>query len=386
MNSTCFIDNGANHSSSTNCTAYAPIFYDFDGFIFESSKSGILSTGKDFFAYFTPVILLIGILGNILSLAVFTRKNMWKLSASTYLAALSMSDMCSLVFYVLIEWMRRGLVHIHPDAKLAFLDVTGICEVTLYLSYVSRCMSSWIVVAFTVERFNGVCYPLKMMKRSSTKILLCMLACTSVFVLYKPILSGEYTIRGRTSCTANPDRSLVSFILDSSFAFIISLVPFLIITTLNVFIVRKLLLRNIRENEIVTKDTQIRLEFTIILFAISFFFVSFNLPYFIVWCRNFLNSHYIARSTVTDSMMELDVDYWHGILFLTRTIFYMNYCVNFFLYSITGSSFRRELAILLRMRKRKRRVFKSGRHSFTSTRHSSVYSQQTVSLYATDVV
>jgi hypothetical protein len=33
-------------------------------------------------------------------------------------------------------------------------------------------------------------------------------------------------------------------------------------------------------------------------------------------------------------------------LFITRTIFYINYCVNFFLYCLTGAYFRKELRML----------------------------------------
>lgn len=386
-NESCFQELSA--SQSPNCSNFDFMLDDFDDSVIQLSKPRLLLTGKDFFAYFTPIIILVGMVGNSFSLAVFTRKNMRKLSASTYLAALSLADICTLVFYVLVEWLRRGLVHINPEATISVLDVNGICQITLYLSYVSRCMSSWIIVAFTVERFNGVCYPLKMMKWNSYKILFTMLVCMACLVLYKPVLSGEHTIRGRTACTANPHHSLLSFILDSCFALLISFFPFIIITTLNVFIVRKVLLRNIRQRDIFTEETKIRLEFTFILFVISFFFVSFNLPYFVIWCRNFLNSHYI--STQTDTLVAGDVDYWNGVLLITRTIFYLNYCVNFFLYSMTGASFRRELAAMLHIRKRKKRVFTSrtrlDRQSFNSLRTSSTYRYNpTTSTYASDTV
>lgn len=290
------------------------------------------------------------------------------MSASSYLAALSVADISTLIFYVFVEWLRRGLVHIHQEAKLEVLDTDGLCQTLLYLSYVSRCMSSWIIVAFTVERFNGVCYPLKMMRRNSKKILLAMLLVTAILVLYKPILSGEQSMRGRKACAAHPEHSFLSFVLDSIFAVLISFVPFLIITTLNFFIVRKLLLRNIRQKDLFTDDTKIRLEFTFILFAISFFFVAFNLPYFVIWFRNFLNSHFITSNA--GELLTSEVDYWNGVLLITRTIFYLNYCVNFFLYSLTGASFRNELATMLHLRKRKTSKYGSRMFSSRTSLHS----------------
>ena len=66
----------------------------------------IVTSSLIFYTYSVPVILAIGLLGNVVSLRVFLSRSMRKLSASTYLAALSTSDILALVFYVLMEWLR----------------------------------------------------------------------------------------------------------------------------------------------------------------------------------------------------------------------------------------------------------------------------------------
>lgn len=305
----------------------------------DTNKPAVFRVGAMFFAYFTPIIFVVGIIGNSLSLAVFTSKNLRKLSASTYLAALSVADISSLIFYVLVEWLRRGLEHIDPGVKLTFLDKNGFCQVLLYMAYISRLMSAWIIVIFTIERFTGVCYPLRSFNRGARKILMSMFALSCILVLYKPILSGEYTKRQKTVCTSNPEFKLLSFALDGTFAVTITLVPFAIITVLNVLIVRKLFLRNRESRDLFSDDAStIRLEFTLILLAISFFFVAFNLPFSVVWARNFLYFSDFNRTRT-----DMNVDYWKGILLITRTVFYMNYCINFFLYNITGKYFRTAL-------------------------------------------
>lgn len=319
-------------------------------------KPPVHKFGKDFFAYITPIILIVGLTGNALSLAVFTSHKMRNLSAGTYLASLAIADICALLFYVLPEWLRRGLVHINSDIDTSFIDKNGPCQISLYLSYVSRIMSTWTIVVFTVERFTGVCYPLKAFKRNSRSILLILLGISLVLSIYKPVLSGEYSIRGRTACGPTPKFRFQSFILDSVFALSITLVPFIIITALNILITRKLFLRNTRPNDLFAEDTKIRLEFTLILLAISFFFVAFNLPYFSVWARNFLKSRFVQFN---DSDKPRDIEHWNGVLNVTRVIFYLNYCVNFFLYNITGAYFRTELARLLHIRRHRRRVYGS---------------------------
>jgi hypothetical protein len=185
----------AYYSNMTNWTISFPQF----GYS-QPIKPAVLVIGGTFFAYFTPVVIVVGLVGNSLSLAVFTSKSLRKLSASSYLAALSMADISSLLFYVLIEWLRRGMEYIHPNAHINFLDRHGVCQFLLFMAYLSRMMSVWIIVVFTIERFTGICYPLRSFKRGALKIVLIMLAVFSLLVLYKPILSGQYTIPDTRRC------------------------------------------------------------------------------------------------------------------------------------------------------------------------------------------
>ena len=121
---------------------------------------------------------------------------------------------------------------------------------------------------------------------------------------------------------------------------------------------------------VVTEESVIRLEFTIILLAISFCFVALNLPFFATWLKLFLTSQYISVSSFTN---ESHLDYFRGVAFITRAIFYINYCINFFLYSITGAYFRRELRMLFVPRQKHKY---GAPYSTRSTRMTSVNSPQ----------
>ena len=162
------------------------------------------------------------------------------------------------------------LIHISQETKLTFLDMNGICQCLLFLSYVSRMMSSWYqnalqrTVILTLERVIAVCYPLKTVKRGARRLFLALL-------IYKPILSDSRTIRGRTACASRPDLTNISFVLDSIFAVLITFVPFLIISILNHLIVKTLFIRNYRHRVLSRKESPIRLEFTLILLAFRSF-------------------------------------------------------------------------------------------------------------------
>lgn len=102
-------------------------------------------------SYYTPLIIVTGSIGNIFSVVVFFRTKLRKLSSSYYLAALGISDTVFLLMNF-IPWFPMG-------AELQSIDT--VCKLTTFLSGVSSVLSAWFVVAFTIERFIAVLYPLK---------------------------------------------------------------------------------------------------------------------------------------------------------------------------------------------------------------------------------
>lgn len=80
-----------------------------------------------FYVYFIFVIFMVGFLGNLLFLYVFLFRNMCGIFVSIYLVFLLILDFLMLIFYVMVEWIRRGLVYIRFDLKLMFIDVEGLC-------------------------------------------------------------------------------------------------------------------------------------------------------------------------------------------------------------------------------------------------------------------
>ena len=315
------------------------------------NRHPLITFSEQFFAYFTPVIFVIGLFGNFVSLGVFLSKNLRNMSASRYLTALSISDISTLIFYVFSEWLKRGLTYISPGTNVSFFDIEGVCQIWLYLNYFSRFMSSWLIVCFTCERFIGVCLPLRRRHlgtlNGTTKIISVLTFVSAILVSYKPFLSEVQTVGSKLTCSSKENFIYVSFILDSIYGLLITFIPVIVITILNLLIVRQLIIRNRRyAHNCKTGDRHIRLEFTFILLAISFFFISVNVPFFVFWFRNFIHSHFIYDDKDYLNSEQMSADYWIAVLSITRTIFYMNYCINFFLYSITGAYFRKQLRSL----------------------------------------
>lgn len=90
--------------------------------------------------------------GNILSVIAFFNAELRNLSSSYYLAALSISNTGFLVG-AFIAWLNY--LNIDIDRKIYY------CQLHAYTSGLSIFLSVWIMVAFIVERFIAVLYPLK---------------------------------------------------------------------------------------------------------------------------------------------------------------------------------------------------------------------------------
>jgi 7 transmembrane receptor (rhodopsin family) len=133
-----------NDSNATESTEY---YTDDDYGLQLAFKLGELLTH-----YYTPALVLIGSIGNILSVIVFFKTKLRKLSSSYYLAALGVSDTCFLIG-AFVSWLNYINVNIYNQNYF--------CQFFTYMSGLCSFLSVWFVVAFTVERFVAVLYPLK---------------------------------------------------------------------------------------------------------------------------------------------------------------------------------------------------------------------------------
>lgn len=155
--------------------------------------------GKDFYAFVTPVIIVIGLVGNLVSLCVFLSPSVCKLSASLYLAAMSLSDSIVLVSYVWLDWLNNGLPRWPPaHRRLAWINTPGVCRTFLYAAYTFRFVSVWLVVAFTLERYIAVCRPLQRRaictRTFARRAIIAVVATATLTSLYKPLISGLHDV------------------------------------------------------------------------------------------------------------------------------------------------------------------------------------------------
>jgi len=138
--------------------------------------------------------------------------------------------------------------------------------------------------------------------------------------------------------------------MDTIYGSFITIVPIAVIISLNILIGRRLRhARNValRLQRVCAEESRLRLEFTGILLIVSTTFIVLNVPCFVAWCSNYVMV--LQRPSVGETPLfqlsddPTEPDRTRGWLSITRTIFFCNYCVNFFIYSLSGAYFRRYL-------------------------------------------
>ncbi|XP_034102979.1 uncharacterized protein LOC117567241 isoform X1 [Drosophila albomicans] len=180
--------------------------------------------------YYTPIICCTGSIGNILSVFVFFMTKLRKLSSSFYLAALAISDTCFLCG-LFVQWLNFLNVNIYNEDYF--------CQFFTFFSYLASFCSVWFVVAFTVERFIAVMYPLKrqiMCTVRRAKIVLLGLTmagcvhCVPYILIAKPVYNPKMNV---TICDLNTTYKEQLALFNYWDSIVVYAVPFTTITVLN---------------------------------------------------------------------------------------------------------------------------------------------------------
>lgn len=124
------------------------------------NMSAFKKTLKEMNIYASLIICMIGLVGNVLSLKVFCSTKLPRTSSRTYLIALAISDGVFLLMQLVEGTLEEIVEHWRIDYPINIIDQKpSICKSVVLLRSVSRAVSPWIIVAFTLERFLVVNFP-----------------------------------------------------------------------------------------------------------------------------------------------------------------------------------------------------------------------------------
>lgn len=309
--------------------------------------------------YLIPAIIAIGLLGNFLSILVFSGTYLRRMSSSVYLTALAVTDIVFLLI-ILVTWLSNFdvvLVHTHVW-----------CQLFVYLTYVTSFLSVWYVVCFTVERHLTVCFPLKrqiICQPRRSKIVVGVLAGVAM-ILYSFALwtSNVDFVYDQPTCGVHDEKyyDIVTNINNAD-TLITLVLPAVIITVCNIRISYALskFYRSYQAVHVVARSNsttgslrsttgpalysnssynRFQMRVTKMLLLVSSVFLLCNIP------SHAIRVYAFSRMTLDDEFRPT-----HRLLLVQRLamlLYYTGFSSNFILYNISGRTFRRAFVRLFR--------------------------------------
>ena len=109
------------------------------------------------FRYVSPIILVVGLLGNSLSLTVLQSRSMRSAAASFLLSVLAVSDMGCLLTTLLNQWVQT-ITNYRVNMRMYNVYT---CKIHLFLTYLFHQLSTMTLSFITIQRVISVYLPLK---------------------------------------------------------------------------------------------------------------------------------------------------------------------------------------------------------------------------------
>ncbi|XP_048748057.2 G-protein coupled receptor 183-A-like [Ostrea edulis] len=282
--------------------------------------------------YSNPVFCFVGLIGGILALTVFLNKSQRSTSCCQYLAVRSVSDIGFLISLIIV-WITDVF-----DATI--FNSPGVCQMTIFLSYICGFLSVWFVVIVTAENYIRICHPFSVSKYCTTKIskIIISIFLLLALALYNFPLWTLDVSEGHCKGIARYDELFQMFIhMDTVLTLIL---PALLITFLMVAITFSLARSYHRLGRLKGKRTQKKKsrksnhsKVTKLLFTVSLVFLALNLPSHVIRTMMTLSRYIMNRSHFTTTELVLQK--------LFYTLYYLSYAINLFIYLFCGTKFRK---------------------------------------------
>ena len=298
-----------------------------------------------------PILILLGTIGNILSIVVLTRKSIKASTTALYLTFLAASDLCVLYTGLLRQW----IIHLF-EYDVRHLG-EAVCKIHLWLVYTSLDFSAWILIAVTLERVISAWCPYSAKTKCSRKYATALLIAILLFLfalnshmLYGMVNKGSVDEHdtGTQKCSEIDENygdffNLVWPWIDLC---VFCLIPFTVIVVGNCCILFRVIKsqRKTKARIVPSVNTNQRStpqrgggkhsSMTAMLFTLNMVFLFTTSP---VSIYNIGYTHWVESGTNQD---YATLDLWWAIVNMLQ---YTNNSINFLLYCLSGTRFRQEV-------------------------------------------
>ncbi|XP_076455766.1 putative G-protein coupled receptor 139 [Babylonia areolata] len=302
----------------------------------------------------TPGLLLLGGFANIATIFVMRRIKDHNSSQHVFLIALAVSDFSLLYTGALREWVRRGF---GVDVRLLH---AAVCKVHKWLVYAINTTSAWLVTSVTVQRTMAVLWPHRMRMVCTVRrtwIVIAALVITAFAINFHLALgmgisatsnrcdtgpTGAYKyfykhiFTWMDMCASSLLPCVILFVCDvilsftlfkatSSISFVAAAVPPRAVSGTND--------SSMHHGDNRRRKTASRTTIMILTLSCTFFLLTMPVCIFLIWYR--LAFPFLEEDPEASATVEL-------VTAVTYLLWYTNSSINFFLYCMTGTKFRKE--------------------------------------------
>ncbi|XP_062591919.1 growth hormone secretagogue receptor type 1-like [Saccostrea cucullata] len=285
---------------------------------------------------FLPVSVLLGVVGNSLTVLVMRTDRFSGSPFSCLLIVLALSDLVALLSQ---PFNKAFFIELIGQDIRAIHDIT--CKLYIVIRRTSKMMSSWMVVGLCLERFIAVWFPMKAKYLISKRLVLTFIISILVIIVS---FNGAWSYASRVlDGQCNPDvydhsdsneRLKFGLMLQMGTA-IYSMVPIVILIFLTTLIVVKLFKHQRWRRSLNSRpssDNEGRI--TAMLICIVIAYVILILPITII--------HNVAYQKHVHAYSEKSYKF-SSFKEVAQWMEQLNYCLNFFLYVMTSKQFRQLL-------------------------------------------
>lgn len=299
---------------------------------------------KNLWQIIPPIFIIVGTIGNILSVIILLQPKIVKSTSALYLIVLAFSDTVVLYTGLMRHWLQYEFgLHVRHYSEAG-------CKIHIFLTYFSLDFSAWLLVAVTFDRLVLVWFPHKA-KHRCTKSTGCIIIST-IFVFLVAV--NAHILHGSASRNITEGNITTykncEFIDDSYKLFfnetwpwidfaIFSLIPFCCLLIGNTLISIKILKwhkeksrRTSTKNNNSGPNTRMS-SITLMLFTLNTVFLFCTTP---ISIYNIFEDQ--SRTSWTDYDYARHDLHWS----ICNILMYFNNTFNFLLYIFSGSRFRNE--------------------------------------------
>ena len=316
--------------------------------VFDQQQNGDVITPHDreiislFRKILHPFLLFFGTFGNVMTVIIHKRTSQTS-PLSTLFIVLALADLTLLYSNCFIAWVE---ITFHFN----FLHLSQVsCKLFVFLLYVSGVLSAWTLVTMTAQRAVCVLWPHRANVLCTVGKSKVIVMCMTIFIsgIHAHLLYGFEVkmTNGVLQCDISQDYSTffhsVWVLID---LFIFCVLPWLCLAISNSLLVWKLKV-SVREAEdslgagqvdTITDRKKKATSITVTLIAVSVAFLVLTFPMSFVQVLAFIAWLTESRASLFNSRGHYYSKH------LSRQFWYMNSCINFYVYCLTGSKFRRE--------------------------------------------